>query len=59
VLLQVTFPIYLNNSRYALVGDFNAKTSDLPDFCCPDENFLDIINLRYDEEILKYFYDQI
>jgi hypothetical protein len=29
----------------------------LPDFCCPDENFLDIINLRYDEEILKYFYD--
>jgi hypothetical protein len=46
-----------NNSRYALVGDFNAKTSDLPDFCCPDENFLDIINLRYDEEILKYFYD--
>jgi hypothetical protein len=30
-----------NNSRYALVGDFNAKTSDLPDFCCPDEHFLD------------------
>jgi hypothetical protein len=29
----------------------------LPDFCCPDENVLDIINLRYDEEILKYFYD--
>jgi hypothetical protein len=21
-----------NNSRYTLVGDFNAKTSDLPDF---------------------------
>ena len=46
-----------NNSRYALVGDFNAKTSDLPDLCIPDENFLDIINLSYDEEILKYFYD--
>jgi hypothetical protein len=26
----------------------------LPDFCGPDENFLDIINLSYDEEILKY-----
>jgi hypothetical protein len=46
-----------NNSRYALVANFNAKTSDLPDFCGPDENFLDIINLSYDEEILKYFYD--
>lgn len=40
-----------------MVGDCNAKTSDLPDFWSPDENVLDIINLSNDEEILKYVYD--
>ncbi|CAG2188201.1 unnamed protein product [Mytilus edulis] len=46
-----------NDNRYALVGDFNAKTPDLPDFCSPDDNFLQIMNINSDEEILKYFHD--
>ena len=44
-----------NDSWYGLFGDFNAKTSDIRYFCSLDENFLEVMEINSDEDILKYF----
>ena len=33
------------------------KTGDIKDFCSPDVNFLEVINLNNDDDFLNYFYD--
>lgn len=41
----------------ALIGDFNAKTSSLPDYVIPDESIVSLFDLDYDADILAYLYD--
>ncbi|CAC5377297.1 unnamed protein product [Mytilus coruscus] len=43
--------------EYGLIGDFNSKTSVLPDYIIPDDNIIDILNLDEDNEILEYLFD--
>jgi hypothetical protein len=40
-----------------LIGDYNAKISDLIDFLIPNENLLEILDIADDDELLKEFYD--
>ncbi|CAC5413300.1 unnamed protein product [Mytilus coruscus] len=43
--------------EYGFIGDFNAKTSVLPDYIILDDNIIDILNLDEDNEILEYLFD--
>jgi hypothetical protein len=51
----IDFSKYFEHSL--LIGDYNAKTSDLNDFLIPDENLLEILDIADDDELLKEFYD--
>jgi hypothetical protein len=44
-------------STQLLIGDYNAKISDLIDFLIPNENLLEILDIADDDELLKEFYD--
>jgi len=46
-----------NFEHSLLIGDYNAKTSDLNDFLIPNENLLEILDIADDDELLKEFYD--
>ena len=47
------------NRFISLIGDFNAKTSALPDFVIPDESVVDLFNLDTDCDIIDFLYDYV
>ena len=46
-----------NGECICILGDFNAKTGNLPDFVQPDESLLDIFDLYDDPDLITYMYD--
>ena len=46
-----------NVEHSLLIGDYNAKTSDLNDLLIPNDNLLEILDIADDDELLKEFYD--
>ena len=46
-----------NNDKYALIGDFNARTGNLSDYVELDNDIVEIINNGYDEELPEIIFD--
>ena len=46
-----------NGESICLLGDFNAKTGNLPDFVQPDEALLENFDLYDDPDLISYMYD--
>ena len=45
-----------NDNCFALIGDFNAKTKTLQDFVIPDDDLIDILEMK-DNNFMNYMYD--
>ncbi|KAK3084099.1 hypothetical protein FSP39_008163 [Pinctada imbricata] len=46
-----------NNDKYALIGDFNARTGNLSDYVELDDDIVEIINNGYDEDFREILFD--